>query len=95
MVIGGGGDGGLDSLGSLRGVHQDCNGKTPLSHLLQPPPRHQTEQAAERNPQSQLMADVFPQVNARSKEREDLDDDIEYVGHCYVGMCVCNRTKHS
>lgn len=86
VVVGGGG-GGLDSLGVLGGVHQDCNGKTPLSQLLQPPPRQQTEQAGAANPQSQLMADVFPQVNARSKDREDLDDDIEYVG--YSVMCVC------
>ncbi|XP_033181995.1 voltage-dependent T-type calcium channel subunit alpha-1I isoform X6 [Anabas testudineus] len=78
MGISGRGDGGLDSLGGLGGAHQDCNGKTPISQLLQPPPRHQTEQAGERNPQSQLMADVFPQVNTRSKDREDLDDDIEY-----------------
>ncbi|XP_008294833.1 voltage-dependent T-type calcium channel subunit alpha-1I [Stegastes partitus] len=70
MVISGGGD--------LVGVHQDCNGKTPLSQLLQPPPRLQTEQTEGANPQSHLMADVFPQVNARSKDREDLDDDIEY-----------------
>ncbi|KAG7243645.1 hypothetical protein INR49_011202, partial [Caranx melampygus] len=78
VVISGGGGGGLDSLGVLGGVHQDCNGKTPLSQLLQPPPRQQTEQAGGANPQSQLMADVFPQVNARSKDREDLDDDIDY-----------------
>ncbi|XP_068434908.1 voltage-dependent T-type calcium channel subunit alpha-1I isoform X1 [Clinocottus analis] len=83
MVIGGGGGGGgvgggLDTLGVLGGVHQDCNGKTPLSQLLQLPPRHHTEQAGGANPQSQLMADVFPQVNTRSKDREDLDDDIEY-----------------
>uniref|UniRef100_UPI0037E82217 voltage-dependent T-type calcium channel subunit alpha-1I-like n=1 Tax=Semicossyphus pulcher TaxID=241346 RepID=UPI0037E82217 len=76
LVISGGG--GLDSLGGLAGVHQDCNGKTPLSTLLQPPPRNQTEQAGGANPQSQLMAEVFPQVNTRSKDREDLDDDIEY-----------------
>ncbi|XP_065820479.1 voltage-dependent T-type calcium channel subunit alpha-1I-like isoform X1 [Labrus bergylta] len=76
VVISGGG--GLDSLGVLTGVHQDCNGKTPLSALLQPPPRNQTEQAGGVNPQSQLMADVFPQVNNRSKNQEDLDDDIEY-----------------
>ncbi|XP_035802905.2 voltage-dependent T-type calcium channel subunit alpha-1I isoform X5 [Amphiprion ocellaris] len=62
--------------GDLVGVHQDCNGKTPLSQLLQPPPRIQTEQT--QGAQSHLMADVFPQVNARSKDREDLDDDIEY-----------------
>ncbi|XP_051796822.1 voltage-dependent T-type calcium channel subunit alpha-1I isoform X4 [Acanthochromis polyacanthus] len=68
VVISGGGD--------LVGVHQDCNGKTPLSQLLQPPPRIQTEQT--EGAQSHLMADVFPQVNARSKDREDLDDDIEY-----------------
>ncbi|XP_034449823.1 voltage-dependent T-type calcium channel subunit alpha-1I isoform X3 [Hippoglossus hippoglossus] len=78
MIISAGGGGGLDSLGGLGGVHQDCNGKTPLSQLLQPPTRHQTEQAGGADPQSQLMTDVFPQVNARSKDREDLDDDIEY-----------------
>ncbi|XP_040014335.1 voltage-dependent T-type calcium channel subunit alpha-1I-like isoform X2 [Xiphias gladius] len=78
MVISGGGDGGLDNLGGLGGIHQDCNGKTPLSQLLQPPPGHQSEQAGGANPQSQLMADVFPQVNARTKDREDLDDDIDY-----------------
>ncbi|XP_051244147.1 voltage-dependent T-type calcium channel subunit alpha-1I-like isoform X4 [Dicentrarchus labrax] len=78
MVISGGGGSGLDSLGGLGGVNQDCNGKTPLSQLLQPPPRHPTEQAGGANPQSQLMADVFPQVNTRSKDREDLDDDIDY-----------------
>ncbi|XP_044036377.1 voltage-dependent T-type calcium channel subunit alpha-1I isoform X3 [Siniperca chuatsi] len=75
---GGGSGGGLDSLSGLGGVHQDCNGKTPLSQLLQPPPRHPTEQAGGANPQSQLMAEVFPQVNTRSKDREDLDDDIDY-----------------
>ncbi|XP_069381191.1 voltage-dependent T-type calcium channel subunit alpha-1I isoform X6 [Paralichthys olivaceus] len=78
MIISAGGGGGLDSLSGLGGVHQDCNGKTPLSQLLQPPTRHQAEQAGGVNPQSQLMTDVFPQVNARSKDREDLDDDIEY-----------------
>lgn len=79
MVITGGGGGRLDSLGGLGGVHQDCNGKTPLSQLLQPPPRHPTEQAEGLNPHSQLM--VFPQVNTRSKDREDLDDDIDYVSY--------------
>ncbi|KAE8283079.1 Voltage-dependent T-type calcium channel subunit alpha-1 [Larimichthys crocea] len=44
-----------------------------------PPPRHPAEQAGGRaDPQSQLMTDVFPQVNTRSKDREDLDDDIDY-----------------
>ncbi|XP_042248120.1 voltage-dependent T-type calcium channel subunit alpha-1I isoform X5 [Thunnus maccoyii] len=78
MVISGGGGGGLDTLGGLGVVHQDCNGKTPLSQLFQPPPRHPTEQAGGANNQSQLMAEVFPQVNTRSKDQEDLDDDIEY-----------------
>lgn len=64
------------------GVHQDCNGKTPLSQLLQPPPLHQTEQTGGTNNQSQLIANVFPQVNTRSKDPEDLDDDIEYVSDC-------------
>ncbi|XP_028266992.1 voltage-dependent T-type calcium channel subunit alpha-1I-like [Parambassis ranga] len=64
--------------GDLRGVHQDCNGKTPLSQLLQLPPRRQTEPAGGANPQNQLMADVFPQVNTRSKDCEDIDDDIDY-----------------
>ncbi|XP_029945382.1 voltage-dependent T-type calcium channel subunit alpha-1I-like isoform X2 [Salarias fasciatus] len=70
MVMTGGGD--------LGGIHQDCNGKTPLSQLLQPPPRHPTEQTEGANPPSNLMAEVFPQVNTRSKDREDLDDDIDY-----------------
>ncbi|KAK1877001.1 Voltage-dependent T-type calcium channel subunit alpha-1I, partial [Dissostichus eleginoides] len=78
MVISGGGGSGHDSPGGLVGVHQDCNGKIPLSQLLQPPHRHQTEHAGGVNPQSQLMSEVFPQVNTRSKDREDLDDDIEY-----------------
>ncbi|XP_074552345.1 voltage-dependent T-type calcium channel subunit alpha-1I isoform X6 [Halichoeres trimaculatus] len=76
VVISGGG--GLDSLGVLAGIHQDCNGKTPLSMHLQPPQRSQSEQAGGANPPSQLMADVFPQVNTRSKNQEDLDDDIDY-----------------
>lgn len=79
MVISGGG--GLDSLGGLGGVHQDCNGKTPLSQLLQLPPRLHTEPAEGLKPQSQLMAEVFPQVNTRSKDREDMDDDIDYVSY--------------
>ncbi|KAK5885147.1 hypothetical protein CesoFtcFv8_018885 [Champsocephalus esox] len=78
MVISGGGGSGHNSPGGLVGVHQDCNGKTPLSQLLQPPHRHHTEHAGGVNPQSQLMSEVFPQVNTRSKDREDLDDDIEY-----------------
>lgn len=78
MVISGG-VGGLESLGGLGGAHQDCNGKTPLSQLLQPPPKHSTEQFEGSNPQSQLMADVFPQLNTRSKDQEELDDDIDYV----------------
>ncbi|KAM8724154.1 voltage-dependent T-type calcium channel subunit alpha-1I isoform 2-T2 [Acanthopagrus schlegelii] len=78
VISGGGGGSGLDSLGGLGVVHQDCNGKTPLSQLLQPPPRHPAEPAGGQNPQSQLMADVFPAVNTRSKDREDMDDDIDY-----------------
>ncbi|XP_053707243.1 voltage-dependent T-type calcium channel subunit alpha-1I isoform X1 [Synchiropus splendidus] len=76
LVITGGGK--IDSFGAFKGVHQDCNGKTPLSQLLQPPPMQQTEQASGTNNQRQFRADVFPQVNARSKDREDLDDDIDY-----------------
>uniref|UniRef100_H3D515 Calcium voltage-gated channel subunit alpha1 I n=1 Tax=Tetraodon nigroviridis TaxID=99883 RepID=H3D515_TETNG len=38
-------------------LHQDCNGKTPQSHLA---------------------TDVFPQVNPRIKNQEDLDDDLDY-----------------
>ncbi|XP_071375967.1 voltage-dependent T-type calcium channel subunit alpha-1I [Centroberyx affinis] len=75
---GGGGGGGPGGLGGLGGVHQDCNGKTPLSQLLQPPLRHQAGQAGGAHPQSQLLAEVFPQVNTRSKDREDLDDEIDY-----------------
>ena len=82
VISGGGGGSGLDSLGGLGVVHQDCNGKTPLSQLLQPPPRHPAEPAGGQNPQSQLMADVFPAVNTRSKDREDMDDDIDYVSVC-------------
>nr|XP_043906331.1 voltage-dependent T-type calcium channel subunit alpha-1I isoform X1 [Solea senegalensis]XP_043906332.1 voltage-dependent T-type calcium channel subunit alpha-1I isoform X1 [Solea senegalensis] len=78
MMIGGGGGGGCDGLGGFGGTHQDCNGKTPLPQLLQPPPRHRNEQAGGANTQSHMVANVFPQVNARSKEREDLDDDIDY-----------------
>ncbi|KAM9394309.1 voltage-dependent T-type calcium channel subunit alpha-1I-like [Pholidichthys leucotaenia] len=70
MIISGGGDSG--------GIHQDCNGKTPLSQLLQSHHRIQSEQTAGANLQSHLMADVFPQVNTRCKDREDLDDDIDY-----------------
>ncbi|XP_062422308.1 voltage-dependent T-type calcium channel subunit alpha-1I-like isoform X3 [Pungitius pungitius] len=70
--------GGGDGLGFYGGVHQDCNGKTPLSRHLQLPPRHHGETPGGANPQGQLMADVFPQVNTRGKDREDLDDDIEY-----------------
>lgn len=39
------------------------------------------------------MADVFPQVNTRSKDREDLDDDIDYVGYRYA--CVRGRELNS
>lgn len=59
--------------------HQDCNGKTPLSQLVQPRPRPSSEQAEGPNPQSHLATDVFPQVNARVKNQEDLDDDLDYV----------------
>lgn len=79
VTIGEGG-GGLDGLGGLGGEHQDCNGKTPVSQLLQLPPRHQTEHSRGENSQNQMIADVFPQVNARNKDREDLDDEIDYVG---------------
>lgn len=79
MVITRGGGGGLDNLGGLGSVYQDCNGKTPLSQLLQPPRSHSPEQSERLNPRIQLMADVFPQVNTRSKQREDLDDDLDYV----------------
>ncbi|KAM9745827.1 voltage-dependent T-type calcium channel subunit alpha-1I isoform 3-T3 [Menidia menidia] len=70
LVIGGGSD--------LEVVHQDCNGKTPLSHLLQAAPKQQTEQGGGTNAQSRLIADVFPQVNPRCKDRDDLDDDLDY-----------------
>ncbi|XP_054616752.1 voltage-dependent T-type calcium channel subunit alpha-1I isoform X2 [Dunckerocampus dactyliophorus] len=72
------GGGGLESLSVIGRVHQDCNGKTPLAQILQPPPNHQTEQPGGLNNQRQLMADVFPQVNTRSKDREDLDDELDY-----------------
>lgn len=91
ILIGRGGGGKLNSLGGLGGVHQDCNGKTPLSQLLQSTPRHQNEQAGGANPQSQVMADVFPQVNTRSKDREDLEDDIDYVS-CEYGLQGRNQT---
>lgn len=71
--------GGLGSLSGLGDVHQDCNGKTPLAQLLQPRPRHSGEQAEILNQQSHLATDVFPQVNARIKNQEDLDDDLDYV----------------
>ncbi|XP_008327894.1 voltage-dependent T-type calcium channel subunit alpha-1I isoform X2 [Cynoglossus semilaevis] len=77
VTIGEGG-GGLDGLGGQGGEHQDCNGKTPVSQLLQLPPRHQTEHSRGENSQNQMIADVFPQVNARNKDREDLDDEIDY-----------------
>ncbi|KAM3597690.1 uncharacterized protein V6R79_008089 [Siganus canaliculatus] len=78
MISGGGAGGGTENLGGIGGVYQDCNGKTPLSQLLKPPSRHPAEQAVGVNPESQLMAEVFPQVNTRSKDREDLDDDTDY-----------------
>ncbi|XP_037834582.1 voltage-dependent T-type calcium channel subunit alpha-1I isoform X3 [Kryptolebias marmoratus] len=67
----------ISSSGDLERVHQDCNGKTPLSHL-QLPLRRQTPQTRGENPVSHLITDVFPQVNARNKDKEDLDDDIDY-----------------
>ncbi|XP_056871734.1 voltage-dependent T-type calcium channel subunit alpha-1I isoform X2 [Takifugu flavidus] len=70
--------GGLGSLSGLGDLHQDCNGKTPLSQVLQPRPRHSGEQAEVLNQQSHLATDVFPQVNARIKNQEDLDDDLDY-----------------
>lgn len=73
------GGSGLVSLGGLGDLHQDCNGKTPLSQLLQPRPRHSNEQAEVGIPPSHLATDVFPQVNARIKNQEDLDDDLDYV----------------
>ncbi|KAM6957186.1 voltage-dependent T-type calcium channel subunit alpha-1I-like [Aplochiton taeniatus] len=61
------------------GEHQDCNGKTPTSLLLQPPPHHRSQgDAAAGHPHPQLLAEVFPQVNTRSKDREDLDDETDY-----------------
>ncbi|XP_036004093.1 voltage-dependent T-type calcium channel subunit alpha-1I isoform X5 [Fundulus heteroclitus] len=68
----------ISTSGDLEGIHQDCNGKTLLSHLLLPPSRRSMEPGGGTNPQSHLMTAVFPQVNTRSKDREDLDDDIEY-----------------
>ncbi|XP_078807638.1 voltage-dependent T-type calcium channel subunit alpha-1I isoform X2 [Oryzias latipes] len=67
LVIKGGND--------LEAVHQDCNGRTPQAHLHPPPSKRHRGGA---NPQGHLMADVFPQVNTRSKDREDLDEDIDY-----------------
>lgn len=71
----------IKSGGDLEAVHQDCNGRTPQSHLHPPPSKRQSGAA---NPQSHLMTDVFPQVNTRTKDREDLDDDIEYVGELLI-----------
>uniref|UniRef100_A0A6Q2Y1G2 Ion transport domain-containing protein n=1 Tax=Esox lucius TaxID=8010 RepID=A0A6Q2Y1G2_ESOLU len=60
--------------GGAGGEHQDCNGKAPAAQLqLQLPPHPR--------PHPQLMTDVFPQVNTR-KDREDLDDEIDYVSSC-------------
>ncbi|XP_028311425.1 voltage-dependent T-type calcium channel subunit alpha-1I-like [Gouania willdenowi] len=70
MVISGGGD--------FVGIHQDCNGKTPLSQLLQLPPLQQGEKREGTTAQRHLITEVYPQVNARTKDQEDLDDDIEY-----------------
>uniref|UniRef100_A0A8C7KZR0 Voltage-dependent T-type calcium channel subunit alpha n=1 Tax=Oncorhynchus kisutch TaxID=8019 RepID=A0A8C7KZR0_ONCKI len=59
--------------GGPGGEHQDCNGKAPSAQLqlqLQLPPHP--------HPHPQLLTEVFPQVNTR-KDREDLDDDIDYV----------------
>lgn len=78
-VVISGGVGGLESLAGLGGAHQDCNGKTPLAQLLQPPPKHSTEPFEGSNAQNQLMAEVFPQLNTRSKDQEELDDEIDYV----------------
>ncbi|KAL0993170.1 hypothetical protein UPYG_G00104180 [Umbra pygmaea] len=56
--------------GGTGAEHRDCNGKAPPAQLqLQLPPHVR--------PHSQLMTDVFPQVNTR-KDREDLDDEIDY-----------------
>lgn len=60
-------------------LHQDCNGKTPLSQLLLPSSRHQGEHTGRPHTSNQLRTDVFPQVNTRGKDREDMDDDIDYV----------------
>ncbi|XP_056144586.1 voltage-dependent T-type calcium channel subunit alpha-1I-like [Lampris incognitus] len=74
LISGGGGD-----PRSLVGEHQDCNGKTPLSQLLQPPLRNlPVGQAGRGNPQNPLLAEVFPQVNTRNKDQEDLDDETDY-----------------
>uniref|UniRef100_A0A674CIT5 Calcium voltage-gated channel subunit alpha1 Ia n=1 Tax=Salmo trutta TaxID=8032 RepID=A0A674CIT5_SALTR len=58
--------------GGAGGEHQDCNGKAPSAQLqlqLQLPPHP--------HPHPLLLTEVFPQVNTR-KDREDLDDDIDY-----------------
>ncbi|XP_072298570.1 voltage-dependent T-type calcium channel subunit alpha-1I isoform X2 [Eucyclogobius newberryi] len=67
-------------------LHQDCNGKTPLSQLPQSSTRHHSEHAgrgpgehgARSHVQNQLRTEVYPQVNPRTKDRDDMDDDIEY-----------------
>ncbi|XP_055079758.1 voltage-dependent T-type calcium channel subunit alpha-1I-like [Periophthalmus magnuspinnatus] len=67
-------------------LHQDCNGKTPLSQLPHSSMRHHSDHmgrgtgdhVARSHAQNQLRTEVYPQVNARTKDREDMDDDIEY-----------------
>eukprot|EP00066_Takifugu_rubripes_P012893 XP_011602159.1 PREDICTED: LOW QUALITY PROTEIN: voltage-dependent T-type calcium channel subunit alpha-1I [Takifugu rubripes] len=59
---------------SLEGWHSAAA----VGSVLQPRPRHSGEQAEVLNQQSHLATDVFPQVNARIKNQEDLDDDLDY-----------------
>ncbi|CAL8312704.1 unnamed protein product, partial [Arctogadus glacialis] len=72
LLIGGGAGG-----GALASDHQDCNGKTPLAQLLQPPPLRPAGGGGASS-STQLMAEVFPQVNTRRKDQEDLDDETDY-----------------